>query len=99
MIIQQDFIDLGYKKCQAGIESYWASVMFQKDFRDPAGIKYYINVYFSIDGDKPTAKVQFNSATGSTVNVEMWNFPDIISMENHFEYMWANMGYEYYEAQ
>ena len=102
---KNDFIKLGYKEFPIDtLEKAWANVFLQKRFDDELGKKYFINVYFpkSIPSvpeeltNKPDAKAQFTLECG-TVNLELFHFDSIETMEAFFEKAFIDVEAEYYE--
>ncbi|MCK5346517.1 MAG: hypothetical protein KAR20_24075 [Candidatus Heimdallarchaeota archaeon] len=101
-----DFIDEGYTISPVQeSESDWAKSFFQKRFCDSDGrTKYFINIYLSkalplapFLEDEPTGKAQFRLRNGCTLNMTLFDFDDVETVEGFFEGAWHGMEAKYYE--
>lgn len=95
----QDFISAGYKRYDnTGFRK--ADFLLQKSIKDEFGTKYFLNVYvYNLDGREAfEAEVSFTKKF-KPWRLSFWAFNSIQELENAFEEMWQNGGFDYNERQ
>lgn len=115
MLVEQDFLNMGYQKFDNGSSiKMYPNILYQKMIEDERGIKYFLDIFKSLETDNYEVEAQFSLKTGEktfTINVLIFNFFDNINDEHNYypsdfelieniaEDMFKNMNFEYYELK